>query len=92
MINFLIKDVKSNLKQPDNLVLSLGALANIVAKIKVTSEESKNMYFICEGVLELENLTPQIEQEAIRVLSNNIGISDDWVENGYKESIGLDRQ
>jgi hypothetical protein len=63
-----------------------------VARIKVTSKESKNMYLICEGVLELENLTPQIEQEAIRVLSNNIGISNEWVENGYKESIGLDRQ
>lgn len=79
MVTFLIKDCKESFKNLNNLVLSLGALANIVARTKVTSEESKEMYILCEGVLELNNLSIELENEAIRVLSNNIGVDDEWI-------------
>lgn len=79
MVTFLIKDCKESFKNLNNLVLSLGALANIVARIKVTPEESKEMYILCEGVLELNNLSIELENEAIRVLSNNIGVDDEWI-------------
>ena len=49
------------------------------------------MYILCEGVLELNNLSIELENEAIRVLSNNIGVDDEWIQKGYKESVGLDK-
>ena len=60
-------------------MLSLGALANIVARTKVSSTESNEMYIVCESILELDNLSNELEQEAIRVLSNNIGVDDEWI-------------
>ena len=79
MVSFLIKDCKKNLKNLTNLVLSLGALANIVARTKVSSTQSDKMGILCDEILELDNLSNELEQEAIRVLSNNIGVDEEWI-------------
>ena len=60
-------------------MLSLGALANIVARTKVSSTESDEMHILCDDILELDNLSNELEQEAIRVLSNNIGVDEEWI-------------
>ena len=50
------------------------------------------MLTVCDDILEMNNISKDLERECIRSLCNKIGADDEWVEKGYHKSIGLDRK
>jgi hypothetical protein len=67
----------------------LGALANILNNAK--TKYKHHIKQIEELIVPLVDAGGEIEEHAIRIISNNIGFSSDWIENQYKPSIGLDK-